>query len=185
MLHFNQVPGAWLMFDRPGMYEIDGQLPAIEGLQPHSLRSEPASIEIVEPSDSEKAAFAALRSERIDDPANAENAAFIQGVPSDKPPVLRFVEMLRKHPKGIYSAYAQWALGNHYLRKQRFGDCISILQDLLKQSPNFPLRAEVEYRIYSSYRRKALAEFHALAAQEPDWVGSKQIERTLRGESDP
>lgn len=97
----------------------------------------------------------------------------------------KFWKVLQKYPTTRFAPYAAYYLGLHYVNERDYKQGITLLERVLTEYEDFPLKAELRYRLAGAYNesgRKAEAKklLADLIAKEPSDLFARRAQRLLR-----
>lgn len=97
----------------------------------------------------------------------------------------KFWKVLQKYPTTRFAPYAGYYLGLHYVNERDYQQGIELLERILRDYKDFPLKAELRYRLAGAYHqsgRKAEAKrlLTDLIAKEPFDLFARRAQRLLR-----
>ena len=166
------------IFDKTGKYRVEAlysyyDVHGTGGI----ITSEPVTIRVIQPDGVDGQAqrlFVGLEQGRLACGAGTNRAA-----------VGSFHEILRKYPTSRFAPYAAYYLGLHYLNQRDYKQGTELLEGILADYKEFPLKAELSYRLairYYETGRKGEAKklLTGLTAKEPSDLFARRAERLLR-----
>ncbi|GEM_PF-2940595 len=164
-----------VFFDVPGVYELT--------VTYRNSSSNALTVQVREPTGADRRASELFR-------AIARFPLFA----GDDESLLRCRQLIEDYPTTVYGQYARLTLGRYFLREaaradeeqsaQLLDEGVQILEDLLKQSPNFPLTLDAQYAVASAHYVKGRHALRGLSSNV-EWLGATQAFRVGYGLSEP